>query len=94
MKKKTIIEIDYNELEDLVREHLGFKKYSFVATEECSNDSSHEFDVDGILDKWDKLELEKWPKGKAPQYSNRVILNALCEAGHIEAGEYLVTVCW
>lgn len=94
MKKKTIIEIDYNELEQLVYDKLGFKQYDFVCAQECGNDSSHSFVVDGKISKWDKENLDKWAEGKDMAYGNQTVLNALCAKGFIEAGEYIVSVYW
>jgi hypothetical protein len=96
MKTKTVTEIEYHELEDLVKEKLGYKNYSFVAVEECGNDSSHEFTVEkGFEDsEYDKEQIEKWEKGEFVQFSNHVILNKLCMEGHIPAGNYIVQVCW
>lgn len=92
-KKKTVIEVSYSDLEKLVKKHYPeqYKHmggYSFAAVEECGNDTSHGFDVDGKLDDWD---LEKFAKGEA---SNIALLNKLCADGLIEAGEYLIEVCW
>ncbi len=94
MKHKSVIEIGYSELERLVQDKLGFKDYSFAATEECGNDSDHQFDVDGKLDKWDKENIQEWKDGESPTFTNPVILNELCRLGHIKKGEYIVTVCW
>lgn len=95
MKKKSIIEIDSNELDTLVHEKLGFKEYEFVPVEECGNDSSHEFTVSNKPhDKWQQESIDKWAKYKFVRYSNGAILNELCIKGFIEPGEYLVTVCW
>jgi len=94
MKKKSIIEISYKELEKLVKEKLGYKNYCFVAVEECGNDSDHQFDVDGEIDDFDLEDIKSWEEGKFVNYSNGIILNKLCADGHIEKGDYVVTVCW
>ncbi len=94
MKTKTVTEIDYRELETLVEEKLGFKDYSFVATEECGNDSTHEFSVNGVLDVWEEGYVKEWERGEQPLYTNGAILNKLCQKGFIPKGEYLVGVCW
>lgn len=90
----SIIKIDDDALDKLVFEKFGFKKYNFVAVQECGNDSAHAFNVNGHLTEYDKKQLAKWEKGEFVHYSNRVILNALCFHGLIPAGEYLVKVCW
>jgi len=96
MKTKTIIEIDYHELEKLVKEKLGYKEYDFVAVEECGNSSSHEFDVSNEFEdaEYDEQDIAKWEKGEFVHYSNGTVLNQLCRKGYIPAGEYLVNVFW
>jgi hypothetical protein len=99
MKKKTVTELDYKELETLVKKHLGFAEYNFVAVEECGNNSSHEFTVDEGEGNWFDAEehaedIAEWTAGEFPRYTNGTILNELCIQGHIEPGEYIVTVCW
>jgi hypothetical protein len=93
--------MDYNELEKLIHEKFGFKEYEFAAVEECGNDSSHEFTVDGELDEWDKETLHEWEHGNPEMegkhfvhYSNGILLNALCFHEIIEPGEYIISVCW
>lgn len=90
-KKKTVIEASSFELEKLVRKHYPeqYDGYEFVAVEECGNDSSHNFnDIDGELSEYD---LREFNTGAA---SNRILLNKLCVDGFIEAGSYLIQVCW
>jgi hypothetical protein len=86
--------MDYAELEKLVKEKFGFKKYCFAAVEECGNDSSHEFTVDGELDEFDKEDLKKWEDGEFVKYTNGILLNALCFHEIIEPGDYVIEVFW
>lgn len=90
MKKKTVFEVEYHELEQLIHEKLGWEDYDFVAAEECDNDSSHSFSVNGDVDEDEITSLEKGEY----LYHNQAILDYLCKLGHIEAGDYLVEVCW
>lgn len=94
MKKRIVTEIDSNELDELVKKHLGYSEYEFVPVEECGNDSSHEFTVDGKIDAYEEKDLAKWKAGQFVHYSNGLVLNELARQGYIEKGEYLVTVCW
>lgn len=94
MKTKLVVECDYSEIEALAEKHYGAKGYSFVAVQECGNDSSHSFSVTNKLDKWEKAEAEKIRKGKIANYRNATLLNCLCADGFIEAGSYVVKVCW
>src|SRR5688572_13461948 len=99
MKKKSVIEIDSSEVEDLAEKHLslGSNEYSFVAIQECGNDSSHQFDVDlpdrnndWVLEDIEQIEDRKY----VPTYRNDLVLSLLCEKGILEPGEYIVNVCW
>jgi hypothetical protein len=101
MKTKTVIEIDYNEFEDIVRKTYGLAErdsnaYSFVATEECGNDSTHEFVVDKIekLDEWEIESIHKLIAGKCPTYCNDTIFQDLVNQGILQPGTYIVNVCW
>jgi hypothetical protein len=91
MKTKLVVECDYSEIEALAEKHYGAKGYSFVAVQECGNDSSHSFRVSN---KMGKKEAEQIRKGKIPNYHNGDLLNCLCADGFIEAGDYVVKVCW
>lgn len=92
MQKKTIIEADYGEIEDLVKKHygLGEPDYSFVEAQECHNNTSHRFKVEAEFDvkDWDRAKEMRW------SYSNHTLLNRLCFDGHIEPGEYYIRVSW
>jgi hypothetical protein len=69
--------------------------YSFVAIEQCGNDSSHEFYVDGKLDDSDQEELDEWVESGGKKWIfNSAVLNDLCKQGIIPAGNYIVRVSW
>lgn len=98
---KTVIEVDYNELDGEVTRFLRSKNievgeygYECTAEEEWGNDSSHELNVDGKLDdffeKYDKPDILK---GKL-SYKLSAILNWMAAEKVIEPGKYLVNVCW
>lgn len=91
---ETIISVDYNDLDDFVHEVLGFKKYEFVAVQECGNDSSHNFTINGNLSKYDLEQIDKWKAGNFVHYSNHTILSYLCKEKYINPGKYLIFVYW
>lgn len=93
MKTKTVIEIDYNELNELVKGKLGYKKYRF-GDDGVANDSIHSFEIDGKLDDYQIKECAEYAAGTNEYCSDDTVLNKLCAEGHIPAGEYLVSVCW
>lgn len=99
-KTVSVIELDYGDLEDLVNKVYGGKdkeEYSFVATEECGNDSDHKFpniSAAPFKNEWDQKDADELRSGKFPCYRNYTLLKALCQDGHLEPGDYLVRVCW
>ena len=93
--KKTIISVNNRELEKLAKQIYNLKSYSFVEVEECGNDSSHSFYVDGDIDPLDQADFVKIKNGEeVPKYCNMLLLNILCADGHIEKGEYVIKVSW
>jgi len=59
--KKSIIEIDYNDLEAEVKKTWGHT-WEFVADQECINDSQHSFTIDGKIDEYNLSQLERFVK--------------------------------
>lgn len=93
--KETIIRVEYYDLEEFASKIYGLQEYNFAAVEECGNDSSHSFDVDGNLDDYDVEEAEKIKnEHTVDSYQNYILLNLLCKEGHIEPGNYLINVSW
>lgn len=100
MKVKTVIEMDYYELETIVNNHYNLPHngdgYEFVAVQECGNDSSHTFYIPKAepLSKWDQKSIEELKLGKHPCYCNHAILQDLVNNGVLAPGEYLIKVSW
>lgn len=102
MKVKTVIEIDYDELEGIVNRHYGIQDkqggegYSFVATQECGNDCSFTFHVPSAkpLDKWEQEDIQKLRETGHSPWRNSVIIQDLVNNGVLAPGEYLVKVSW
>lgn len=62
---------------------------------EAPNDSTHYFNVNPVIDKWDEKCIEEFYRcGSIEYYSMGKILNLLCMEGHIEPGRYLIQVSW
>lgn len=92
---KTTIHVDSKHLERWFSDIFG-KNLDFVATMECDNDSSHEFDVDNSDSTYDE-KAEAFIYGDAkypPSYGIDSILNVLCRDGFLPVGEYIIGVCW
>lgn len=95
VEKEVIFRVSYSDLEDFFCEVYDFKSWSFVADQECGNDSDHTFDVDGKLGKLDREELVEILKSKKQtQFRTELLLKDCCARGLIEPGQYLVAVCW
>lgn len=93
-KKKTFIEIDYHDVDELAERVYGHNP-EIVASEGWNNDEEHSMMIDGKLDKWDEESLLKFQEtGRAGFGITGVLLNDLARRGEIEVGEYLVNVCW
>lgn len=99
---KAVYTLDYSDFESLVIEELpklvnckNIEKYSFVAAEECGNDSSHEFGSNNPTfedDDFDYL-IEKLNNGDY-QFVNGDIVDFLMHKEIIPRGEYIISVCW
>jgi hypothetical protein len=95
-ERLEVIEVDYSDLNDLVHRVYGNKDYEFVADEEMNNDSTKLYrDVgrEGV-DSYEEEKLEKFKKGGIETYITRTLLEDMCRSGHLEPGNYLISVCW
>ena len=97
-KKKTVIRVEYGDLEAFIKEIYGHT-HEIVAAEEASNDSTLSFSGVGEYpedyDEFDREDFAKWQEsGKHWPWGTQTILEELCLAGLIEAGDYLVEIYW
>lgn len=93
-KKKTVVEVDYDELESLIECVYG-REVELVVSEEWGNYEAHTFSADGKLDKYEEAALLKFQEeGYASFGITRVLLNDLVRKGEIEASEYVVSIFW
>jgi len=92
---KTIIEVDYHDVDKAVNEFFKLKgiegKCECVPDNEWSNDSSHSFNIAPELPSKDDEE-----RIRSCHLSWRIgaILDWMCAEGHIDAGEYIIDICW
>lgn len=94
-KRETRTEVDYHELERFVIAlYPVLEGYSFVALEECSNDSKHAYNLTGKLDRTDAAEWADVKSGVRELGNNRVLLEGLVADGDLAPGAYLIDVCW
>jgi hypothetical protein len=93
IRTETVHFVEYRDLEKAIKEHYGVD-YEFVAAEECGNDSSHVFYVDGIIQDYDLEDLDTFLRGGWLNYRTGLILDKMHLDGHIPTGKYIVEVCW
>lgn len=94
-KRVEYIEVDYKDLQQFIREVYGQPQYDIVADEEWNNDSSYTFTVErGEPDQWQAKDVESLRTTGTAEYGLGSILADLANNGHIDLGEYLISVCW
>lgn len=99
-QRKTVWYVDDTWVDQRVREYLEIPDYEFVAAEEASNDSFHEFVVEPITNEGCSPGFDMYQVVKDDLlsggwiYRTEDVLCILCTDGHIEAGEYIVRVAW
>lgn len=87
---KTVIEVDYQDLEKLIEEVYELKEFNLASSEEYSNNTALLNKVDGEVSVY---ELEKILR-RETYLMTRIYMNDLCRRGHLEKGEYLIRISW
>lgn len=88
--KRTVFEVDYNELDRAISEEFGID-FEIVAYEYLSNGSSKTFNVEPkAMDVHDYNNLKS---GKL-HYMTQSLLDEMCYRGKIIATEYVVKIFW
>ncbi|MBI5066533.1 hypothetical protein HZA97_09975 [Candidatus Woesearchaeota archaeon] len=88
----SLFKVESAHLENFV-EQVYNQEFNFTDAEEVSDDVSKEFhEIDGVIEEYDKSDLEEFIKDGSYKYATRVILNDLCRKGLIKPGNYLVNV--
>ena len=95
VNKKTVLKVDYNDLESFIFEVYG-AEYEIAPGEECNDGTNLKFLVEKeALNEYDLQRLNNWRMGEdMPDFLLHVILTDLCNNGKIEVGEYIVNVSW
>ncbi len=101
LKKTEYYKMGYNDLDELVKEHLGFNPES-VACWEMGNDSYKVMMVFKSLDNYEEKDL-KLLLEDGEQYGHKVrngysaprlCMVELCRRNIIPEGNYLISICW
>lgn len=94
MKKITVIEASEQEILDIINEYFGINEDSIVALEELGNQV---WCVRvGPVSEFDKKQgyvSDVLTNGNY-QYNVGVMLDILCDAGKLEAGDYQIDCTW
>lgn len=96
MRKNTVIECEYQEIEDIIKSTYG-RDFDLINDLECCNDTQHTFTVEkGKNEKyeWNKNKLARWIETGEGNFITCMILDDLCDKGVLEPGEYLINVSW
>ena len=95
VNKKTVLKVDYNDLESFILDVYGVE-YEIAPNEECSNGTNERYVIDKEeIREYDRNNLIHWQYGNCnPSFILRTIMIDLCNNDKIEAGEYIVNVSW
>lgn len=95
VNKKTILKVDYSDLETFIDEVYDVR-YEIPCGEETGDGSNLKYLVEKeVLDKYDLKRLNNWRMGESEgSFLLSTILTDLCNNDKIEAGEYIVNVSW
>lgn len=98
MKTETVTRMSYHEFEELVKKSYGLEgsDWSFVATEECNNDSVHDFSIEKkeALGEFGEQNIADLRAGKNPTFINYIIFQDLVNNDVLPIGNYLIEVMW
>jgi len=98
---KPIVEIDYDDLDQIITEHFtgktlpyekGFKPHDIVCLNEWGNDEQHSFDV--AKKPADVEVIADAKQCNWPRWNTGELINQMCCDGVIPEWELIVTICW
>lgn len=96
--REVTVTIKDSQWDEFIQDQYGVDDYSFVADQECGNDSEHRFDmtigVDDEIDEYDAERLEEFKDGKFPSYITSTLFEDLVRREVLEPAIYYVSVCW
>lgn len=92
---ETLLTVDVYDLEGYIRHHTGQDGYEIIQGEEWHNDSQHRVEVGDGMSEYEVSDYKEFCSGEHDgQYRLRTIMNGLYQEGKLEAGTYLIEVCW
>jgi len=93
-KKKTVIKVDYGDLESHIKEIYGHE-LSIVADQETDNDESIDIVVkEEEIIGCDFDEVKAFVETGEYRYLLHTLMTHMCNEGHLEEGNYIISICW
>ena len=98
---KPVVEIDYDDLDQIITEHFTgktppheseFEPHDIVCLNEWNNDEQHSFDV--AKEPADPETIADAKQCVWPAYNTGELLNQMCCDGVIPECELIVNICW
>lgn len=93
MKKTMVIEIDYYELEKLIKATYG-QEYEIPCTEEADHCSLTKVIDAEPLEQWNVKDLEEFKQGKPKCFLLQTLMRDMCINGVLEPGKYSIEIDW
>lgn len=98
---KTICELDYNQVEDLINEVFQFEnEYDLLCDNEMGTSQYTCYlmtTLTGKLDKYDQQDIDKALQSKNPdslRFRWQAALEYCCQQGAIDPGTYVICISW
>jgi hypothetical protein len=93
-KKTTVIEVDYKELEDLIKDTYRHE-FDIVADQEWNNDESHSVEFQkGVSDNYTRRTVDTFKKDGSGNFVLYALMQDMVNEGILEEGQYLIGICW
>jgi hypothetical protein len=97
-QERRAFEITYSDLDSVIKRWVpDWDSVGTIEALDASNNTVHEFNIDGNLHSNDEHELKLAMKDPIQHAGYGFVghfLEWLCKEGHIVAGDYYVEVCW
>jgi hypothetical protein len=93
-RKKVLIEVNYDELNNLIRQEYG-QDFHCVSDMEWNNDESHSISLcKKELGEYDQRKVDQFKKNGDSYFILYALMQDMVNRDILEEGEYLINVCW
>lgn len=97
-KTKTVISVQYHDVEKLINAALKNEKhkedFELPCNEERGSGNGEDWEITIEKESEDSDTLEELSQGKWPMWSTRDFLTICCNRGLIPEGTYLIDISW